>query len=124
MGIKCVLVSIVLIVATSTTTFATFSIVAFDPDNGDLGVAVASRVFAVGNHVPWAEAGVGAIATQAFMNGSYGPRGLEFLKQGLSAQQVADRLLAEDSFDSKEARQFAIIDAKGNVAVYTGPKAP
>jgi uncharacterized Ntn-hydrolase superfamily protein len=102
---------------------ATFSIVAFDPATGDLGVAVASRVFAVGNHVPWAEAGVGAVATQAAMNGGYGPRGLELLRQGLSAQQVLERLLAEDRFDRIEGRQVAIIDAKGGIAVHTGPAA-
>ncbi len=102
---------------------ATFSIVAFDPVTGDLGVAVASRVFAVGNHVPWAEAGVGAVATQAAMNGGYGPRGLELLRQGLSAQQVIDKLLAEDMFDRKDGRQVAVVDAKGNVAVFTGPTA-
>lgn len=70
---------------------ATFSIVAFDPVTGDLGVAVASRVFGVGNHVPWAEAGVGAVATQAAMNGGYGPRGLELLRQGLTAQPCGSR---------------------------------
>jgi uncharacterized Ntn-hydrolase superfamily protein len=102
---------------------ATFSIVAFDPKTGDLGVAVASRVFGVGNHVPWAEAGVGAVATQAAMNGGYGPRGLELLRQGLSAQQVLERLLAEDKLERLEGRQVAIIDAKGNIAVHTGPAA-
>ena len=102
---------------------ATFSIVAYDPANGDLGVAVASRVFAVGNHVPWAEAGVGAVATQAAMNGGYGPRGLELLRQGLTAQQVIDKLLAEDLLERKEGRQVAVVDARGNVAVYTGPTA-
>src|SRR5262245_10022747 len=108
---------LVLVAATATSGFATFSIVAIDPANGDLGVAVASRVFGVGNHVPWAEAGVGAIATQASMNASYGPHGLELLKQGLTAQQVADKLLAEDTYSGKEGRQFAIVDAKGNIAV-------
>ena len=100
---------------------ATFSIVAIDPENGDLGVAVASLVFGVGNHVPWAEPGVGAVATQAHMNGGYGPRGLELLKEGLTAQEVVDRLLEEDPYPRKEGRQFAVVDAKGNVAVYTGP---
>jgi uncharacterized Ntn-hydrolase superfamily protein len=113
-------VACVLMVVTATSAFATFSIVAIDPVNGDLGVAVASRVFGVGNHVPWAEAGVGAIATQASMNASYGPHGLELLKQGLTAQQVADKLLAEDTYERKEGRQFAIVDAKGNIAVHTG----
>ena len=112
-----------LVLLSATPAFATFSIVAFDPRTGDLGVAVASRVFGVGNHVPWAEAGVGAVATQAAMNGGYGPRGLELLRQGLSAQQVLERLLAEDKFDRLEGRQVAIIDAKGNIAVHTGPAA-
>ena len=115
--------AVVVILLTANPAFATFSIVAFDPVTGDLGVAVASRVFGVGNHVPWAEAGVGAVATQAAMNGGYGPRGLELLRQGLSAQQVLDRLLAEDKFDRVEGRQVAIIDAKGNIAVHTGPAA-
>ena len=102
---------------------ATFSIVAIDPVTGDLGIAVASRYFAVGAVVPWAEAGVGAIATQAGVNVGYGPRGLELLRQGLTAQQVLDKLLAEDTFPRKDARQVAIVDAKGNVAVFTGDAA-
>jgi uncharacterized Ntn-hydrolase superfamily protein len=102
---------------------ATFSIVAIDPVTGDLGIAVASRYFAVGAVVPWADAGVGAIATQAGVNVGYGPRALELLRQGLTAQQVLDRLLAEDTFPRKDARQVAIVDAKGNVAVYTGDAA-
>jgi len=118
-----ILCSLALIVLLACPAFATFSIVAIDPATGDLGVAVASRVFGVGNHVPWAEAGVGAVATQAAMNGGYGPRGLELLRQGLNAQQVLDRLLAEDPFERKEGRQVAIIDAKGGIAVYTGPTA-
>lgn len=117
------LAAAVAVLLSATPAFATFSIVAFDPRTGDLGVAVASRVFGVGNHVPWAEAGVGAVATQAAMNGGYGPRGLELLRQGLSAQQVLDRLLAEDKFDRLEGRQVAIVDAKGNIAVHTGPAA-
>src|SRR5207249_3510127 len=76
------------------TAYATFSIVAIDPATGELGVAVASRYFAVGAVVPWAEAGVGAVATQANVNVGYGLRALELLKQGLTAQQVLDRLLA------------------------------
>jgi uncharacterized Ntn-hydrolase superfamily protein len=117
------IVAVIVTLLTAAPASATFSIVAFDPVTGDLGVAVASRVFGVGNHVPWAEAGVGAIATQAAMNGGYGPRGLELLRQGLTAQQVLERLLAEDKFDRLEGRQVAIIDAKGNVAVHTGPAA-
>jgi uncharacterized Ntn-hydrolase superfamily protein len=99
---------------------ATFSIVAIDPKTGDMGVAVASRYFAVGTVVPWAEAGVGAIATQAGVNVGYGPRGLELLKQGLTAQQVLDKLLQEDTFGSTEGRQVAIVDAKGNIATKSG----
>src|SRR6266566_115857 len=102
----------------------TFSIVAYDPVNGDWGVTVASRYFSVGAVVPWAEAGVGAVATQANVNVGYGPRALELLRQGLTAQQVADRLLAEDKFPGKDGRQFAIVDAKGGVVTYTGPNAP
>jgi uncharacterized Ntn-hydrolase superfamily protein len=102
----------------------TFSIVGYDPANGDLGVAVASRYFAVGSVVPWAEAGVGAIATQANVNVGYGPRGLELLRQGLPANDVLTKLLAEDRFPPTEGRQVAIVDCKGNIAVYTGPDAP
>jgi uncharacterized Ntn-hydrolase superfamily protein len=118
-----ILCATLLTVLAANPAFATFSIVAFDPATGDLGVAVASRVFGVGNHVPWAEAGVGAVATQAAMNGGYGPRGLELLRQGLTAQQVIDKLLAEDPFERKEGRQVAVVDARGNVAVYTGAAA-
>ena len=116
-------IAFLIVLLAATPASATFSIVAFDPRTGDLGVAVASRVFGVGNHVPWAEAGVGAVATQAAMNGGYGPRGLELLRQGLPAQQVLERLLAEDKFERIEGRQVAIIDAKGSIAVHTGPAA-
>lgn len=102
----------------------TFSIVGYDPANGDWGVAVASRYFSVGAVVPWAEAGTGAIATQANVNVGYGPRGLELLRQGLTARQVLDKLLAEDQFDGKDGRQVAIIDRNGSIAAYTGPNAP
>jgi uncharacterized Ntn-hydrolase superfamily protein len=102
----------------------TFSIVGYDPVNGDWGIAVASRYFSVGAVVPWAEAGTGAIATQANVNVGYGPRGLELLRQGLSAKQVLDKLLAEDAFEGKDGRQVAIIDGKGAIAAYTGPNAP
>ena len=102
----------------------TFSIVAYDAVNGDWGVAVASRYFSVGAVVPWAEAGVGAIATQANVNVGYGPRGLELLRQGMSAKDVLAKLLAEDQFPPTDGRQVAIIDGKGNIATYTGPNAP
>src|SRR5713226_905739 len=103
---------------------STFSIVAIDPSNDDLGVAVASRYFSVGSVVPWALAGVGAVATQANVNVGYGPKGIDLLREGLSAKLVLDRLLAEDTFEGKDGRQVAIVDARGNIATYTGPKAP
>jgi uncharacterized Ntn-hydrolase superfamily protein len=102
----------------------TFSIVAYDPSNGDCGVTVASKYFSVGSVVPWAEAGTGCVATQANVNVGYGPRGLELLRQGLTARQVIDKLLAEDTFDGKDGRQVAVIDSHGNIAAYTGPNAP
>jgi uncharacterized Ntn-hydrolase superfamily protein len=105
-------------------TVSTFSIVARDPSTGQMGIAVASRYFSVGSVVPWAEADVGAVATQANVNVGYGPKALELLRQGLSAQQVADRLLAEDTFPGKDGRQFAVVDRKGNVVTHTGPNAP
>jgi uncharacterized Ntn-hydrolase superfamily protein len=103
---------------------STFSIVAIDPANGDMGVAVASRYFSVGSVVPWALAGVGAVATQANVNVGYGPKGIDLLREGLTAKQVLDRLLAEDTFDGKDGRQVAIVDAHGNIATFTGPNAP
>jgi uncharacterized Ntn-hydrolase superfamily protein len=103
---------------------STFSIVAYDSAAGDWGVAVASRYFSVGSVVPWAEAGVGAVATQANVNVGYGPRAIELLKSGLTAKQVLDKLLAEDTFEGKDGRQVAIIDSKGNIAAFTGPNAP
>ncbi len=105
-------------------TVSTFSIVAIDPSNGDLGVAVASRYFSVGSVVPWALAGVGAVATQANVNVGYGPRGIDLLRQGLTAPDVLKKLLEEDTFEGKDGRQVAIVDAHGNIAAYTGPNAP
>lgn len=97
---------------------ATFSIVGFDPSNSDLGVAVQSKFFAVGAVVPWAEAGVGAIATQSWANTTYGPRGLELLKIGLSAEQTLEHLTKDDP--GSRTRQVGIVDANGNVVNYTG----
>lgn len=102
----------------------TFSIVAFDPATREWGVTVASRYFSVGSVVPWAEAETGAIATQANVNVGYGPRGLELLRQGLSAKAVLEKLLAEDTFPGKDGRQVAIIDKNGNIAAFTGTNAP
>ncbi len=96
----------------------TFSIVAADLEKGDWGVAVASKFIAVGALVPWAKAKVGAIATQAWANISFGPEGLRLLEQGLSAKDVLDRLLMND--DMREHRQVGIVDWKGEVAAWTG----
>jgi uncharacterized Ntn-hydrolase superfamily protein len=98
----------------------TFSIVARDSITGEMGVAVQSHWFSVGSVVSWAEAGVGAVATQSFVNVSFGPRGIDLLKQGNTAGEALDRLIASD--EGRDFRQLAIVDAKGNVAVYTGPK--
>ncbi len=100
------------------TPFGTFSIVGYDARTGDLGVAVASKFLAVGSVVPFAQAGVGAIATQAFANTTYGPRGLELLKRGLSPEAVIRRLTLGDP--QREQRQLGIVDAKGRSATYTG----
>jgi len=98
----------------------TFSIVARDPDTGELGVAVQSHWFSVGTSVTWGEAGVGVVATQSFVNPSFGPRGLALLKNGLTAQQAVDMLIKND--EGRDVRQLAICDSKGNVAAWTGKK--
>ena len=96
----------------------TFSIVARDANTGEMAVGVQSHWFSVGTSVPWAEAGVGAVATQSFVDKSYGPKALALLKQGLSSQEVLDQLTKADP--GREVRQVAIIDTKGNVATHTG----
>jgi uncharacterized Ntn-hydrolase superfamily protein len=103
---------------------STFSIVAIDPQNGDMGIAVASRYFSVGSVVPWAMADVGAVATQANVNVGYGQQAIDLLRQGMTAPEVLKKLLADDKFPGKDGRQVAIVDAKGNIAAYTGPHAP
>jgi len=97
---------------------STFSIVALDPATGELGVATQSKFLAVGAVVPWARANVGAIATQSWANTSYGPKGLDLLEQGLSPQEVLDRLLEEDP--DREFRQVGIVDFQGRSATFTG----
>jgi len=99
---------------------ATFSIVAFDPETGDLGVAVQSKFFGVGSVVPWARAGVGAIATQAWANTSFGPTGLRILDAGNTPEQTIGKLIDRDP--GRETRQIGIVDAKGRAAAYTGGK--
>ncbi len=96
----------------------TYSIVARDSVTGEMGVAVQSHWFSVGSLVAWGEAGVGVVATQSFINPSFGPRGLALLKQGLSPEQVVKYLTESD--DERDVRQLAILDSKGRVAAYTG----
>lgn len=97
---------------------STFSVVAFDPLETAWGVAVASKFPAVGAVVPWAKAGIGAIATQSFANTSFGPRGLDMLSQGANAQEVLAQLLSDDS--DANHRQVGIVDASGCAATFTG----
>lgn len=98
----------------------TYSIVAIDTATGEMGVAVQSHWFSVGTLVPWAEAGVGAVATQSFVDISYGPLGLELMRAGRSAGQALEALLATDP--GRDLRQVAMIDARGRVAVHTGSR--
>jgi uncharacterized Ntn-hydrolase superfamily protein len=98
----------------------TYSIVARDTVTGEMGVAVQSHWFSVGSLVTWAEAGVGAVATQSFVDPAYGPLGLELMRAGKTAQQALEALLASDP--GRDVRQVAMIDAKGNVAAHTGSK--
>ncbi len=97
---------------------STFSIVAFDPKTKDLGVAVESRFVAVGAVVPWAEAGVGAVATQSFANTAYGPRALSLLRKGLHPKEVIKQLTAKDRMAAQ--RQVGVVDARGRSASFTG----
>ena len=99
----------------------TYSIVARDPKTGELGVAVQSHWFSVGSIVTWAEAGVGAVATQSFVDPAYGPRALELLKRGVPAPDALAQLVAADA--QRDVRQVAVVDAQGRVAAHTGAKA-
>jgi len=108
----------------------TFSILGFDPETGEIGAAVQSKVFSVGNGVLWAEAGVGAVATQAIVNVNYGPRGMALLKTGMAPADIIKAILAGDPDETlgrqawpKAGRQFAVMNAKGEFAAYTGPGA-
>jgi uncharacterized Ntn-hydrolase superfamily protein len=109
----------------------TFSILGYDPETGEIGAAVQSKVFAVGNGVIWAEAGVGAVATQAVVDVSYGPQGLALLRQGMAPAEIIKKIYADDKDPGyrgqpwpKAGRQFAVINTKGEVAAFTGPDAP
>ena len=98
----------------------TYSIVAFDQETGELGVAVQSHWFSVGFLVPWAKAGIGAVATQSFVKVDYGPHGLKLMEEGMSADAALQKLVSED--EGEAVRQVAMIDVKGNVAAHTGSK--
>ena len=98
----------------------TYSIVARDPVTGEMGVAVQSHWFSVGSIVSWAEAGVGAIATQSFVNPALGQDGLKLLKEGKTAKEALDILIKAD--EGRDVRQLAIVDSKGNTAAWTGSK--
>ncbi|HYO75448.1 MAG TPA: DUF1028 domain-containing protein [Thermoanaerobaculia bacterium] len=107
---------------------ATFSILGYDPKTGEVGGAVQSRVFSVGNGVLWAEAGTGVVATQAVIDVAYGPRGLELLRAGMTPAAAVKAIWESDPDPwprdwTKQGRQFAIMDARGNYAAFTGPKA-
>jgi uncharacterized Ntn-hydrolase superfamily protein len=107
---------------------ATFSILGFDPATGEVGGAVQSRVFSVGNGVLWAEADSGVVATQAIVDVSYGPKGLALLRAGMAPAAIVKAIWESDPDPrptdwTKEGRQFAVMDAKGNYAAFTGPKA-
>jgi uncharacterized Ntn-hydrolase superfamily protein len=97
---------------------ATFSIVAFDPETEELGVAVQSKFLAVGAIVPWARAGAGAVATQAMANFNYGPRGLDLMSRGKTAEETVEALISSD--DEREHRQLGVVDARGRAATFTG----
>lgn len=96
----------------------TFSIVARDPQTGEMGVAVQSHWFSVGTIVAWGEAGVGVVATQSFVNPAFGPEGIKLMKQGMNANDVLDKLISED--EGRDLRQLAVLDVKGNVKAFTG----
>ena len=101
---------------------STYSIVGYDPTAQEWGVAVQSKFLAVGAVVPWAQAGVGAVATQSYANTSFGPDGLALMAQGLSAQDVLDRLIATDQ--GRDHRQLGLVDAQGHSASFTGAQCP
>ncbi|WP_096156386.1 DUF1028 domain-containing protein [Bacillus sp. FJAT-45066] len=98
----------------------TYSIVGYCPKEKEWGIAVQSKFLGVGSVVPWAKAGVGAVATQSYANTSYGPNGLELMEQGKTAEEVVQLLTEAD--EHREFRQFGVIDAQGNAASYTGSK--
>ena len=118
-GINPALLSCLLFIL-PTTAKGTFSIVAYDPETGDLGVAVQSKFFGVGSVVPWAESGIGAVATQARANVRFGPLGLKLMREGVAPDEI--RKLLADGDPGRDERQFLLIDAKGRTGAHTGKK--
>lgn len=106
--------------ASRTRPIHTYSIVARDPETGEMGVAVQSHAFSVGSAVPWAEAGVGAVATQSLTRIDYGPEGLALMRMGLTASQALADLITND--EGRDVRQVAMVDAEGNAAAFTGAR--
>ncbi len=106
--------------ASRTRPIHTYSIVARDPESGQMGVAVQSHAFSVGSAVPWAEAGVGVVATQSLTRIDYGPEGLALMRMGLTAAQALADLIEND--ESRDVRQVAMVDAEGNAAAFTGSR--
>ncbi|MGH7342948.1 MAG: DUF1028 domain-containing protein, partial [Candidatus Rokuibacteriota bacterium] len=104
----------------ATPVVATYSIVAYDPETKELGIAVQSKFIAVGAVVPWAKAGVGVVATQSYANTTFGPKGLELLEKGEKPDDVLAKLLEADP--GREHRQVGVVDAKGRSATFTGKK--
>jgi uncharacterized Ntn-hydrolase superfamily protein len=107
---------------------ATFSVLGYDPDTGEVGGAVQSRVFCVGNGVLWGEANIGVVATQAIVDVSYGPQALELLRKNIPPAEVVKQVWEADPDPrperwTKHGRQFAVMNAKGEYAAFTGPKA-
>lgn len=98
----------------------TFSIVAKDPETGEMAVGVQSHWFSVGTSVPWGKSGVGVVATQSFVNPAFGPEGLKLMESGKPAGQALEELIRED--EGRDYRQVALLDAEGNAAAYTGEK--
>ncbi|MGD0057576.1 MAG: DUF1028 domain-containing protein [Methanomassiliicoccales archaeon] len=96
----------------------TYSIVAFDPQTGNMGVGVQSHWFCMGSVVPWGEAGVGVVATQSFVNPSFGPRALEMMRNRVSPARVVDGMTASD--EGRDLRQLAVLNVRGKAAAYTG----
>jgi uncharacterized Ntn-hydrolase superfamily protein len=101
---------------------STFSIIGYDPQAREWGIAVQSKFLAVGAVVLWAQAGVGAVATQSYANTSFGPHGLALMAEGLSAQEALDRLIAAD--EGRARRQVGLVDARGGAATFTGVECP